>query len=1020
MGTADMIPEHETGEEEPLLQPSPSVHDRLLPFVPGLSRPGREGGETVALLPGPTRRAGSVKGREVVERGVPTDPRGDLDAGKAPPGEGSVGPVGDEMELPIGEPVRQMADRLSGEVEESGAALAVEADGKGKGEGFTTPRRPDPEGEDEDVEAAVKDDGVCAGAHGISEGPGPVDLPPATVEAGVSAMRMHCASPLYATDLSLRTGTSVHGTTHPSPRQYSLAAVLLVLLLVAPFTALPATAAHAFLSPPSSFTTTSGMRSDLTRVREIQPTADAGPTISYSVPARDLSSKLPPAPSGPLTTRITSVGVGTHPRSAAYNRENGYVYVLNYYSNNVSVINGTKVVATISVGSNSSSAAYDSRNGYVYVSNYGSNNVSVINGTKVVATINVGSAPTFATYDSGNGYVYLLNSGSNNVSVINGTKVVATISVGIDPSFAAYDSGNDYVYVADSISGSLSVINGTKVIATIYVGNVPYFPSYDSGNGYVYAPNYGSASVSVISGTKVVATTGVGSFPTFAAYDSGNGYVYMSNYGSNDVSVINGTKVVATINVGSAPTFAAYDSGNGYVYVPNYGSDNVSIIEIAYGLTFTEVGLPNGTAWSVDIAGGPSTVSNSSTFSLDYYYGMYSYTASSTDPTYAAQGGTFDFNSSSTQKTIVFSRVTYPVSFIETGLPVGTNWSATLAGVFRSSETTTISFRETNGTYPYVLGLIPGWTTPNFTGSVDVNGRGVNESAPWSQVTYVVTFTEDGLPGGTGWWVNVTGGFPAFSLTPRLSLREPNGTFEYSVATLNKSYASDGESFVVGSEAVFETVTFSLVVYGATFTEFGLAVGTNWSVTLGGVLLYSTTSTLAFSEPNGTYLFRVFSVNRYTAAPNFGALSLNGVNATRSIVFTALPPPLTHEVTFTESGLSSGTDWSVTLDGKMHSGRGSIAFSGIANGTFPFTVGIVGGYTASPASGSIPVSGENITKTIAFTPTPTSPSTFLGLPAAEGYAVVGGSITLVIVLVAVLWTRRKRISPGPGEAHRVT
>src|SRR2546427_1093821 len=65
--------------------------------------------------------------------------------------------------------------------------------------------------------------------------------------------------------------------------------------------------------------------------------------------------------------------------------------------------------------------AYDSGNGYVYVANAGSDNVSVISGTTVVATVPVGDDPIGVAYDSGNGYVYVTNDNSNNVSVISTT-----------------------------------------------------------------------------------------------------------------------------------------------------------------------------------------------------------------------------------------------------------------------------------------------------------------------------------------------------------------------------------------------------------------------------------------------------------------------------------------------------------------------------------------------------------------------------------------------------------------------
>src|SRR2546428_195804 len=144
------------------------------------------------------------------------------------------------------------------------------------------------------------------------------------------------------------------------------------------------------------------------------------------------------APSAPTTdsgggTVIANVPVGLYPFGVAYNSGNGYVYVANVNSNNVSVISGTTVVASVLVGNGPDAVGYDSGNGYVYVANQNSNTVSVINGTTVVATIAVGGNPGAVGYDSGNGYVYVANLGSNDVSVISGMTVVATIPVGNGP-----------------------------------------------------------------------------------------------------------------------------------------------------------------------------------------------------------------------------------------------------------------------------------------------------------------------------------------------------------------------------------------------------------------------------------------------------------------------------------------------------------------------------------------------------------------------------------------------------------
>src|SRR2546425_10943681 len=131
-----------------------------------------------------------------------------------------------------------------------------------------------------------------------------------------------------------------------------------------------------------------------------------------------LASSAPTSDSGGVAV-VGTVQVGTHPFDLVYDSGNGYVYVANEGSNNVSVIDRTTVVATIPVGDYRHGPAYDSGHEYVYVANYVSGTVSVISGTAVVATVPVGTYPSAAVYDSGNGYLYVANGGSNNVSVIS-------------------------------------------------------------------------------------------------------------------------------------------------------------------------------------------------------------------------------------------------------------------------------------------------------------------------------------------------------------------------------------------------------------------------------------------------------------------------------------------------------------------------------------------------------------------------------------------------------------------------
>jgi len=159
--------------------------------------------------------------------------------------------------------------------------------------------------------------------------------------------------------------------------------------------------------------------------------------------------------------------------------------------------------------------------------------------------------------------------------------------------------------------------------------------------------------------------------------------------------------------------------------------------------------------------------------------------------------------------------------------------------------------------------------------------------------TYSVTITESGLPNGTAWYVNLTGGPYHNSTVGVINLLEPNGSYSYTVATSDHEYAptSIGGSFEVNGTAVGESVTFQLVEYTVTFTETGLASSTEWWVNIAGQNVSSTESALTFSLPNGTYPYAA-SAQGYST--KLGTLTVSG------------PPMAPVSLGFQSSSTSSG------------------------------------------------------------------------------------------------------------------
>ncbi|MGC8630771.1 MAG: DUF7619 domain-containing protein, partial [Thermoplasmata archaeon] len=139
--------------------------------------------------------------------------------------------------------------------------------------------------------------------------------------------------------------------------------------------------------------------------------------------------------------------------------------------------------------------------------------------------------------------------------------------------------------------------------------------------------------------------------------------------------------------------------------------------------------------------------------------------------------------------------------------------------------------------------------------------------------------------------------------------------------------------------------------YTITFTESGLPSGTSWSVTLNGSTESSTTNTITFTKPNGTYSYTIGSINNYTVYPSSGTITVKGANLTLTITFTA--NTTTYTITFTESGLPSGASWSVTLGNMTRSSTSSTITFAVPNGTYSWSVSLPSGYKAAEQSGSV-------------------------------------------------------------------
>jgi YVTN family beta-propeller protein len=196
----------------------------------------------------------------------------------------------------------------------------------------------------------------------------------------------------------------------------------------------------------------------------------------------------PPLPAQTCApTPLGQVSVGDNPRGVAVDPERSRVYVANYGSNSVSIIDGAtnNLLRTISGLTTANGLAYDPTQELIWVSNYELDSLTPIqtaaNPADYVAlpAIGVGNGPWGVAYDPIHNYVYVANSLGNSVSLIDAASrsLVTTLNGSFNQPFhLAANPVTGKVYVANAGHNSVTVINGAAVSKVVQL--------WDSGRAY--------------------------------------------------------------------------------------------------------------------------------------------------------------------------------------------------------------------------------------------------------------------------------------------------------------------------------------------------------------------------------------------------------------------------------------------------------------------------------------------------------------------------------------------------------
>ncbi len=336
-----------------------------------------------------------------------------------------------------------------------------------------------------------------------------------------------------------------------------------------------------------------------------------------------------------------------------------------------------------------------------------------------------------------------------------------------------------------------------------------------------------------------------------------------------------------------------------------------------YLVSFTSIGLPQGTSWSVTVDGSNVMSTTYSTISFQLLNGTHSFQVSNptnymADP---ANGAVLVYGSPVTQY-ITFSLVVYEVKFVETGLPVGSSWSVNLSGHVISTSTDNIIFNVDNGSYDYTVSGPATFSAQPSNGEVLVYGNDVLLNLPFVSTLHKVTFNFGGSITGTSWQITFDGQQYTVSGNS-LSVLKENGLYTYSISTGSEYWASPsaGSILVLDNEATLN-VTIHEKTYTVTFEHKGVSVGTSWSVTMDGITHNSTSSVITFDVPVGNYTYDISGASGYSASSSSGYVNVASADQNVSVNFTKNPDYLTGTLLMTGGaaiGIAAGVGIGVYL-----------------------------------------------------------------------------------------------------------
>ena len=501
------------------------------------------------------------------------------------------------------------------------------------------------------------------------------------------------------------------------------------------------------------------------------------------------------------------------------------------------------------------------------------------------------------------------------------------------------------------------------------------------------------------------------------------------------------------IVAGGTYSYTVYTTSDNLLITTTSGkvavSGNNPVVALAFdSLKFSATGYPF--EWGISLA-NTSTYYNSifgtsSSFTTYVLPGNYSYRAD----VILNHGFSYFFaegyiNTSTSAHSVSFSLQN--VTFIEKGLPSGAYWGIAISNTsilpsqINTGETTATEFSLylDSGKYTYTRNVYTSNYVLTYSNATPVPMdivTGTNSVSVSYKGVYAATFQETGINlTNASWGVYILIGTSyslIFAGTPELTLYLANGTYTYYLKTywensidgnyIDSDFGSPARTLTVRGSPVIDQLHF----YEVNYSETGQPIGSSWYVylyinTTWVAYSYSPYPSVPFFLPAANYTVSVILDMASWQSPFTGVvknstspylnISKGGYNRTVNFYLK----PGYYAVTIDATGMPSANDWVGELfntttysESDLYSPFGGYSYYSLGSATFiaqngSYTYQVYNNYYGFPmvASGSFPISGNNVTIAVnfGFQYNATEVFTETGLPAGTAWGVTIAGVT---------------------------